>query len=272
MSLDWVLPDWRAPARVRALSTRRNGGISHGRFASLNLATHVGDEAAAVDENRRRLCTAAGLPAQPIWLHQVHGAEVEDLDRPNPASAGAPTGRDGAPMARDAAPIGRDAMLVGRDAALTRTAGRVCAILTADCVPILLADDAGSVVAAAHAGWRGLSAGVLAATVRALEVAAVRLHAWIGPCIGAAHYEVGPEVRDALLAVDARAAVAFRATAGGKFHADLALAARQQLQALGIARIHGAGECTYAYPDRYFSHRRDGQTGRQATLIWLEEP
>lgn len=251
MSLDWVLPDWRAPARVRALSTRRSGGISHGRFASLNLATHVGDEAAAVEENRRRLRTAAGLPAQPIWLHQVHGAEVEDLDRPNPASAG---------------------VLMGRDAALTRTAGRVCAILTADCVPILLADDAGSVVAAAHAGWRGLSAGVLAATVRALEVAPVRLHAWIGPCIGAAHYEVGPEVRDALLAVDARAAVAFRATPGGKFHADLALAARQQLQALGIARIHGAGECTYAYPDRYFSHRRDGQTGRQATLIWLEEP
>lgn len=251
MSLDWVLPRWRAPARVRALSMRRGGGISRGRFASLNLATHVGDEAAAVEENRRRLCAAAGLPAQPSWLHQVHGAEVEDLDRPDSASAVA---------------------LIGRDAALTRAAGRVCAILTADCVPILLADDEASVVAAAHAGWRGLSAGVLAATVRALEVAPARLHAWIGPCIGAAHYEVGPEVREALLAVDAQAAAAFRATPGGKFHADLALAARQQLQALGIARIDGAGECTYAYPDRYFSHRRDGQTGRQATLIWLEEP
>lgn len=256
MSLDWVLPDWRAPARVRALSTRRSGGISRDRYASLNLATHVGDEAAAVEENRRRLRAAAGLPAQPSWLHQVHGAEVEDLDRPDCASA----------------PIGHDAALIGRDAALTRTVGRVCAILTADCVPILLADDEGSVVAAAHAGWRGLSAGVLAATVRALEVASARVHAWIGPCIGAAHYEVGAEVRDALLAVDRQAAAAFRATRGGKFHADLALAARQQLQALGIARIHGAGECTYAYPDRYFSHRRDGQTGRQATLIWLDEP
>lgn len=251
MSLDWLIPRWAAPARVRALSTHRTGGISRGRYDSLNLGTHVGDEAPAVQENRRRLRVSAGLPAEPVWLQQVHGAEVEDLDLPKPASAGGPS---------------------PRDAALTRTMGRVCAILTADCLPILLADDDGSVVAAAHAGWRGLGLGVLGATVRALEVAPARLNAWIGPCIGAAHYEVGPEVRAAMLALDAQAAGAFRPTIGGKFHADLTLLARQQLQALGIVRIDAADECTYAHPARYFSHRRDGQTGRQATLIWLDRP
>jgi purine-nucleoside/S-methyl-5'-thioadenosine phosphorylase / adenosine deaminase len=249
MSIDWITPHWRVPARVKALSTRRAGGVSRGRYASLNLGTHVGDEPADVQENRRRLRTALGVPAEPSWLNQVHGADVADLDGAAFRGAGVPA---------------------AKDAALTRTPGRVCAILTADCVPVLLADDGGTVVAAAHAGWRGLSAGVLAATLRALAVAPARLNAWIGPCIGAAHYEVGPEVREAMLAVDARAAEAFESGPGGKFHADLALLARQQLQSLGITRIDGAGECTYAYPDRYFSHRRDGQTGRQATLIWLE--
>lgn len=251
MSLDWVIPNWRAPARVRALSTRRAGGVSRGRYESLNLGTHVGDEAAAVQENRRRLAEAAGLPAEPAWLHQVHGAEVENLDHLRPSSGGGP---------------------LGSDAALTRSAGRICAILTADCVPILLAADDGTVVAAAHAGWRGLRAGVLAATLRALAVEPARLVAWIGPCIGAAHYEVGAEVREALLKADPAAATAFRPRGGGKFLADLNLVTRQQLRGLGIERIDAADECTYAYPDRYFSHRRDGQTGRQATLIWLEGP
>ena len=250
MSIDWLTPNWGAPARVKALAPLRTGGVSRARYASLNLGTHVGDVPAAVQENRRRLHAAAGLPAEPAWLNQVPGADVEDLDRAASSGAGA---------------------RAATDAALTRRAGRVCAILTADCVPVLLADDEGSVVAAAHAGWRGLSAGVLAATLRALEVAPAKLNAWIGPCIGAAHYEVGAEVREAMLAVDAQASAAFHPRAGGKFHADLALLARQQLQAFGVARIDGAGECTYAYPDRYFSHRRDGQTGRQATLIWLEE-
>jgi YfiH family protein len=249
MSLDWIIPAWGAPARVRALSTRRGGGVSVGRYQGLNLGTHVGDTPAAVAENRRRLRAAADLPAEPAWLQQVHGADVLDLDRAADGGAGAPA---------------------GKDAAFTRGPGRVCAILTADCVPILLAATDGTAVAAAHAGWRGLAAGVVAATVRALETAPAQLAAWIGPCIGADRYEVGAEVRSAMIAADPQAGSAFRAGSNGKFLADLALLARLQLQALGVARIEAAGECTYADPDRYFSHRRDGQTGRQATLIWLE--
>ncbi len=214
MSLEWIIPGWRAPQRVRALSTRRGGGVSVGRYESLNLGTHVGDAPAAVAENRRRLCAAADLPAEPTWLQQVHGAGVLDLDGIESHGTGAPP---------------------EKDAALTRGTARVCAILTADCLPILLAAADGTAVAAAHAGWRGLCAGVLAATVRALDIAPARLVAWIGPCIGADHYEVGAEVREALLATEPQAAGAFRATPGGKFLADLELVARLQLQALGVA-------------------------------------
>ena len=251
MSIGWTLPNWCAPACVRALSTFRTGGVSSGGYASLNLGIHVGDEAGAVQENRRRLREAAALPAEPVWLQQVHGAEVEDLDRiPSPVGAGGP----------------------GRDAAITRSLGKVCAILTADCLPVLLAADDGSVIGAAHAGWRGLGAGVLASTVRALEVRPERLMAWIGPGISALHYEVGVEVRAAMIELDPAAAAAFRPNARGNFMADLALIARQQLQALGVGRIEVAGECTFGAQARYFSHRRDGQTGRQATLIWRQEP
>jgi len=245
----WLVPDWLAPANVRALSTRRAGGVSTGPYQSLNLGAHVGDVPEHVQENRRRLAETARLPAEPVWLRQVHGADVADLDQAQSANRVADE---------------------GSDAAFSRRAGRVCAILTADCVPILLAADDGSVVAAAHAGWRGLGCGVLAATVRALDVEPERLMAWIGPSIGPAHYEVGLEVYEAMLRLDAAAATAFRRNERGRFMADLALLARQQLQGLGIRRIDGAVECTYANPDSYFSHRRDGQTGRQATLIWLE--
>lgn len=251
MSPSWLVPDWPAPANVRALSTHRMGGVSTGPYQSLNLGTHVGDVPEAVQENRRRLASAARLPTEPVWLRQVHGAEVADLDQAQSANR----------VAEE-----------GRDAAISRCAGRVCAILTADCVPILLAADDGSVVGAAHAGWRGLRCGVLAATVRALDVGPERLMAWIGPSIGAAHYEVGAEVRAAMLRLDATAAAAFRLNERGRFMADLALLARQQLQGLGIRRIGGAMACTYADRERYFSYRRDGQTGRQATLIWLEAP
>lgn len=251
MSPSWLVPDWQAPANVRALSTRRTGGVSAGPYQSLNLGAHVGDVPEHVQENRRRLAEAARLPAEPVWLRQVHGADVADLDQARAANRVADE---------------------GKDAAFSRRAGRVCAILTADCVPILLAADDGSVVAAAHAGWRGLSCGILAATVRALAVRPERLMAWIGPSIGAPHYEVGLEVREAMLRLDAAAAAAFRRNDRGRFMADLALLARQQLQGLGIARIDEGVECTYADKESYFSHRRDGQTGRQATLIWLEAP
>lgn len=245
----WIEADWPAPPRVRALATLRGGGVSSGRYASLNLGDHVGDLVAAVGVNRERLGVAAALPANPRWLRQVHGTAVADLDL------------DGAGAAPPVA-----------DAAMTRTAGLICTILTADCVPVLFACDRGEAVAAAHAGWRGLAAGVLPATLAAVGLAPARVLAWIGPCIGPDHYEVGAEVREGLLASSPGAARAFTANARGRWHADLALLVRLQLESLGLTRIYAAGLCTHAEPERFFSHRRDGETGRQASLIWLEPP
>ena len=246
----WLVPDWPVPRAVRALSTWRSGGASSGVYASLNLGSQVGDDDGAVAENRRRLVLTAGLPAEPCWLRQVHGREVAELDAPPSAAPLVPQ--------------------PGQDAAITRQRGRVCAILTADCMPVLFASVHGGLIGAAHAGWRGLAAGVLAATVAALKGDPLALMAWIGPCIGPDAYEVGPEVRAAMLAAMPDAAVAFRPGAGSRFTADLPLIARLQLQGLGLERIYGGTECTYRDPGRYFSYRRDGQTGRQATLIWLE--
>jgi hypothetical protein len=215
-----------------------------GPYASLNVGGHVGDDPAAVAENRRRLQISAALPGEPHWLSQVHGTSVCSFD----------AGMDTGPA----------------DGAVTRAAGKVCAILTADCLPVLLASATGSVVGAAHAGWRGLAAGIIEATVSAMGESSHTLLAWLGPAIGPEHFEVGAEVRDALLAGDAGAGAAFRQNARGRFMADLALLARRRLTALGVTQIYGAGECTYASADRYFSHRRDGNTGRQASLIWRE--
>jgi YfiH family protein len=230
----------------------RSGGVSAAPYASLNLGDHVGDSLQAVAENRRRLQAAAGLPAEPAWLTQVHGTKVVDLDAVGDLAASVP------------GPLGP------ADAAFTRRRGRVCAILTADCLPILLAAESGDLVAAAHAGWRGLAGGVIEATVKALQVAPEKLMAWLGPAIGPQHFEVGAEVREALLAGDSGADAAFAANARGRYLADLSALARRRLAALGVGRIYGGGQCTYADEDRYFSHRRDGVSGRQATLIWRE--
>jgi polyphenol oxidase len=246
----WIKPDWPAPAGVRALSTLRSGGVSAPPYASLNLGGHVGDAPEAVAQNRRVLVAAAGLPSEPAWLAQVHGVEVVDLDAVGHA------GISGSPPPADAA--------------FTRRTGRVCAILTADCLPILLAADSGDVVAAAHAGWRGLAGGVIEATVRALGVAPARLMAWLGPAIGPRHFEVGSEVREALLQGDLGAEDALVPNARGRFMADLVALARRRLAALGVSRVYGGDHCTFGDSERYFSHRRDGVTGRQATLIWLE--
>jgi purine-nucleoside/S-methyl-5'-thioadenosine phosphorylase / adenosine deaminase len=250
VSVSWLEPEWPVPPGVRALSTLRSGGVSTAHYASLNLGDHVGDSLEAVGENRRRLKAAAGLPAEPAWLRQVHGMNVVDLD------AAAELGASG--------PVGP------ADAAFTRRRGRVCAILTADCLPIVLAADSGDLIAAAHAGWRGLAGGVIEATVRALSVAPERLMAWLGPAIGPEHFEVGAEVREAVLAGDSGADAAFAVNARGRYMADLSGLARRRLAALGVGRIYGCGHCTHADGERYFSHRRDGVTGRQATLIWLE--
>jgi polyphenol oxidase len=242
----WFEPEWPAPKGVRALSTRRGdpGGASLAPYAAFNLGAHVGDDPLAVAENRQILRREAGLPAEPKWLAQVHGIVVADLDA--------------------------DAGYGAADAAITRQTGKVCAILTADCLPILLATEAGDVVGAAHAGWRGMAAGVIGAAVHAMRAPAERLIAWLGPAIGPKHFEVGGEVREAMLKADSGAGEAFKPGAGGRFMADLPMLARRQLNQLGVERVYGGGECTFASADRYFSHRRDGVTGRQATLIWRE--
>jgi polyphenol oxidase len=242
----WILPDWPAPPEVRALSTQRRGGVSAAPFDSLNLGAHVGDSAEAVEENRRRLRAGARLPAEPVWLAQEHGTNVIDLD-------------------------GAREVPVGADASFTRTPARVCVILTADCLPVLLASESGAGVAAAHAGWRGLAAGVIEATVRALGLPSESLMAWLGPAIGPAHFEVGAEVREELLHADPGGDAAFELNARGRYLADLAALVRRRLERLGIARIYGGDACTYAAVEDYFSYRRDGLTGRQATLIWLEK-
>ncbi len=249
MGVAWLRPQWPAPAAVCALSTLRAGGVSAAPYASLNLAAHVGDVPEAVAENRRRLRAAADLPAEPAWLSQVHGAEIADLDAG--AAAGAAAGQ--------------------ADGAVTRTPGRVCAILAADCLPILFATESGDAVAAAHAGWRGLAGGVIEAAVRSLAVAPRSLLAWLGPAIGPRHFEIGPDVRDELLRGDPRAGAAFTENARGRYLADLYVLARRRLARLGVERVYGGGECTFSSSDKYFSHRRDGPTGRQATLIWLRD-
>jgi purine-nucleoside/S-methyl-5'-thioadenosine phosphorylase / adenosine deaminase len=261
VNIEWLTPQWPVPPAVGALSTLRGGGVSLSPYASLNLGAHVGDEPAAVLDNRRRLRVAAELPAEPAWLSQVHGARVLDLDAPGALGGGA----------SDGGAFDVDGVLGPADAAVTRRPGRICAILAADCLPVLFAADSGEAVGAAHAGWRGLAGGVIEATVQALGVPASTLLAWLGPAIGARHFEIGPEVRDALLKGDAGAEAAFTVNARGRFMADLGALARRRLARLGIERTYGGGECTYSQSAKYFSHRRDGRTGRQASLIWLRK-
>lgn len=241
---DLLIPDWPAPANVRAVQTTRLGGCSPLPWNGFNLGDHVGDEPARVAANRAELRLA--LPAEPLWLEQVHGIRVVD------AAVAAQR-----PVA---------------DAVFARQAGVVCAVMTADCLPVLFCDRAGSVVAAAHAGWRGLQAGVLEATIAAMAVAPTEILAWLGPAIGPQAFEVGDEVRAAFVAADPAAAQAFQAHAGGKWLADIYGLARQRLLAAGIRAISGGDFCTLSDARRFFSYRRDGITGRMATLIWLENP
>jgi hypothetical protein len=246
----WIVPDWRAPARVRSAFTLRTGGVSAAPFDALNLAAHVGDAAAAVDENRRLLSQALALPGPPLWLCQQHGTVVVDADRLEAGAA--------APQA---------------DAAVTRRAGRVLAVLVADCVPVLLARADGSAVAVAHAGWRGLAAGVLEAAVEALRAGdpgEAPACAWLGPSIRAPRFEVGEEVRTSFVERDALATAAFERNAQGRWQCDLHALARRRLEALGVAPVDAATGCTAAMPQQYFSYRRDRATGRMAALIWLQ--
>jgi hypothetical protein len=240
----WIEPDWPAPAHVRVVSTLRGGGRSEGAYASLNLAAHVGDAPAAVAANRTLLRNAAGLPAEPLWLEQVHGIGVVDHAGPVPAPPRA-------------------------DAACATGRGLVCAVMTADCLPVAFADRRGTRVALAHAGWRGLAGGVLEATIAALGVPPADLHAWLGPAIGPDAFEVGAEVREAFLSRSPAAAACFRSNERGRQQADLCALARLALARAGVVSVHGGGWCTHGDAARFYSFRRDGITGRMATLAWL---
>ncbi len=242
MTLLPLRPDWPASARICAGTSGRAGGVSRGAYASLNLATHVGDDPAAVAENRRRLRLDLALPSEPHWLEQVHGCAVVT-----------------------AAPAEEECQA---DASVATLPGQVCAVLTADCLPVLFCDRAASRVAAAHAGWRGLRAGVLEQTVARLGEPA-ELMAWLGPAIGPQAFEVGEEVRTAFVEQQPAAAAAFVPSPAGRWLADLYLLARQRLAAVGVTAVYGGHWCTHGDAERFYSYRRDGTTGRMASLIWL---
>lgn len=243
----FITPDWPAPKNVCALITTRQGGVSEGVYSTLNLGDHVGDDLTAVLNNRALIATRVN--ARLLWLKQVHGTRVvnaEDCIDSDPAAV---------PEA---------------DASMTRQAGVACTVMTADCLPVLFCDRSGTVVAAAHAGWRGLLDGVLEATIAAMGVPTDELMAYLGPAIGPQAFEVGDEVRSAFVAVSDGAASAFSPGHAGKWLADIYQLARQRLSAEGMAQVYGGDFCTVSDAARFFSYRRDGQTGRMASLIWLD--
>ena len=238
---DFIIPNWPAPKNVKALQTNRDKGVSLAPYNSLNLGSHVGDNPIHVAQNRQMLNQF--LPSEPVWLNQVHGINVVDA-----------ANTDCVPDA---------------DASFTTRKNVVCVTMTADCLPILVCDSAGTAVASIHAGWRSLCDGVIEATIAKMQTNSSDLMAWLGPAIGPNAFEVGAEVREQFMAKDAKAELAFKQH-NDKYLADIYQIATQRLNNLGITQIYGGGECTFTDEKRFFSFRRDGATGRMATLIWLE--
>lgn len=248
--IDQIVPDWSAPANIRAMFTTRNIGAAENRgvYADLNLANHVDDDPLIVQQNRNQL--RQYLPDHPRWLTQVHGSRPVWVDSDNNETFEA-------------------------DAAMSRCPGVVCAVLVADCLPVLLCDMAGSVVGIAHAGWRGLAGGIIENTVRELRKFSHsnQIIAWLGPAISARHFEVGDEVREIFTKYDYRAACAFLpGRENGKWYANLSDLARQRLSHVGINHIYGGDLCTFSNPEQFYSYRRDGKTGRMAGLLWIALP
>lgn len=241
MSEHWITPDWPAPSNIKAVSTLRTGGVSSGRYADFNLAQHVHDNQAHVRRNRLRLQKMLHLPAEPQWLQQVHGNQVVEHLTPTATTYCA-------------------------DASFTRASGVVCTVLTADCLPLLICDTEGRELAAVHAGWRGLQAGVIESTLA--KFTRRPLMAWMGPAIGPEAFEVGDDVRNGFSESDARFAEAFVSQHKGKWMADIYALARYILERSKIEQIYGGQYCTYSDAERFFSYRRAGLTGRMATLIW----
>jgi len=238
-----IRPDWPAPANVHALSTTRQGGVSAGPWSSLNLGRSCGDDPQHVLQNRRALSKL--LPSAPRWLHQVHGINVVDWEHASEPG-------------------------VQADAIVASQKGQVCAIMTADCLPVLFCNQAGTHVAAAHAGWRGLAAGVLQATVLAMQCKPVELMVWLGPAIGPQAFEVGRDVYDAFVDQQPESIHAFNPR-GDRWLADLYQLARLALAGVGVSRVFGGGYCTWSEPEKFFSYRRDRVTGRMASLVWIEK-
>ncbi len=241
-----ITPDWPAPPGVRACTTTRVGGVSRAPYDSLNLAAHVGDDSARVAANRQRAAAALGLPDTPLWLTQVHGNRVVD-------AALAPPGIDA-------------------DASFTTRPGIVCAVLTADCLPVVLCHRRGGRVAVAHVGWRGLVNGVIDQAVRAMACPGDDLLAWLGPAMGPQVYEVGEDVMAEMRGGVDDAEGAFTGASAGKWYADLYTLTRRRLAGLGLNRVYGGTWCTYTESRRFYSYRRDGVTGRMATLVWMDSP
>jgi YfiH family protein len=255
----WIVPSWPAPPRVRAFVTTRAGGVSQGEHGSLNLGLHSGDDLQCVAQNRD--IVARHLPSAPAWLVQVHGTAVADLDAGDASLRGQASPSPG----RETSPASP------ADAAVTSRPGRVAVVLTADCLPVFLCRADGSRVGVAHAGWRGLAAGVLENAVAEVGGAAGGMLAWLGPAIGPAAFEVGPEVREAFVGVDPEAARAFSPHRGDRLLADLYLLARQRLARAGLTAVYGGGFCTHTERERFFSYRRVRASGRMGAFIWLED-
>jgi polyphenol oxidase len=241
--MSWIKPDWPLPTRVHAAVTLRRGGVSTDNYAGLNPASHVNDDPSHVEANRKIVQAMLQLPAEPVWLQQVHGVRVVKADQVME--------------------------LEEADASYTNQSGTVCTVLTADCLPVLFCGDNGEVVAAAHAGWRGLQAGIIRQTLLAMSCREVSV--WLGPAIGPDQFEVGDEVRDAFVDTNVGMVEGFRAAGPGKWLADIYQLARFQLSELGVEQVYGGGFCTVADPQRFYSYRRDGAaTGRMASLIWRD--
>ncbi len=240
-----IEPNWPAPSHVRAFSTTRQGGVSAPPYHSLNLATHVGDDPRQVAKNRDCLQQQLALPSAPAWLNQVHGIDIHTLNEPL-------------------------TLPVTADGSISDKAGLVCAVMTADCLPILLCDRAGHRVAAIHAGWRGLCSGIIEKSIQQMGLPAEQLLAWLGPAIGATAFQVGAEVRDAFIAHDISASEAFVQQDQQHWLADLYQLARQRLLSQGVNAIYGGECCTFQQRELFFSYRREGVTGRMASFIWLQ--
>lgn len=240
-----IIPDWPVAEHVKAFSTTRQGGVSQPPYQAMNLGMHVGDDAELVQQNRTLLQQQIGLATAPVWLNQIHSNRVVRLLSPLSEVPDA-------------------------DGSYTQNTNLACVVMTADCLPVLLCDKAGTQVAAVHAGWRGLADGVIEAALAKFTVPADRIMAWLGPAIGPSAFEVGSEVRDQFIAASPSASQAFLPH-GDKWLADLSLLARLRLQAFGVKDVYGGNLCTYSDAERFYSYRRDGVTGRQASLIWLAD-